>query len=112
MSRLTVKTLVVVVGKHLPVAVSVHGPAMVVSILAEVKTCHTWLSVHAVEFFVPLHSRYLGSIKINPDEPLSVNVNVNRQQPIILLHKIGKFVKVWRLRKFSVQAIRPAVIFA
>ena len=77
MSGLAVVALVVVVGRNLPVVVGIDGPHVVEVIVSEVKVLETLLLVDTVEVFLPGDLGLGLRVKVDPDEAVDVNANVD-----------------------------------
>lgn len=112
MCHFAVKTLVVVVCQRLPIISTFHSPSMVEVVLGEVKAFRALLGVNAFALLIPRDLRYLGGVKVDPDETKLVDVNMNREKSVLIFVKIFYILKIRRLRKSAIETIRPPVIFA
>lgn len=72
-----VVTLIVIIGKNLPVEVALHVPSVVKDIVFEVVVIEARLFVNAVKVILPSHFGHVSSIQIDPDKAVSVNMEMD-----------------------------------
>lgn len=110
MGTLAVVALVVVVCENLPVVVTLHLPGVVKLIVLKVVLLEAGLRVDALKVFVPRNLGRIFAIKVDPDEALVVNVDVDREKTVLGNVKITDVLEARRIGEVAVEIIGPAVL--
>lgn len=110
--NLAMITFVVVVGEGFPVVLARHAPDVIKFILGKVKMFESFLRVDTLKVVGPFHFRFRGRIQVDPDESNGIDMDMDRKEAMVLLVEIWDGVKARRLGKFSVYAVRPAMVLA
>lgn len=110
--RLAVIALVVVVRQDLPVVVALHLPRVVKHVVVKVVVFEPRLLVNPFKVVLPRHLGHLTRIHVDPDKPVLVDVDMQREQAVFRLVKILHVLVPGRLGQLAVQPIRPPVILA
>lgn len=72
-----VVTLIVVIGKNLPVEIALHVPGMIKDIVFKVVVIKARLFVNPVKVILPGHLGHVSSIQIDPNEAVSVDMEMD-----------------------------------
>ena len=110
--RRAVVALVVVIRQDLPVEVATLLPGVVEHVVVPVDIVHARLLVDPLEVVLPRDLGLLLSVQVHPDEPVAVDVHVDRQQTILALVEPVKVLVPRRLGELAVQPVAPAVVLA
>lgn len=78
--NLAVIALVVVIGKNLPVEVTLHIPGVIEIIFIKVVILEARLLIGTFKVIFPGNLRGLGSIQVDPNEAIAVKVHVDRRK--------------------------------
>ena len=81
-SNLAVIALVVVIGKNLPVEVTLHVPGVIEVIFIKVVVLEARLLIGTFEVIVPGDLRSLRRIQVDPNEAIAVKVHMDRGELI------------------------------
>lgn len=73
-------TLVIVIGKDLPVEVSLHVPGVIEVIFIEVVVLEAWLLIYPVEVILPSYFGCLAGVHVDPDKAIAVDVGVRGKE--------------------------------
>jgi len=68
---------VVVVGKDLPVVVTLHLPGMVELVVGEVELLVSFLLVDTIEVVFPGDLRLGAAVEVDPDEVVDIDMDMN-----------------------------------
>lgn len=109
---LAVVAFIEVVRSDLPVVVGVKLVRVVQLVVIEVELVKSRLLVGTVEGLLPGDLGGLLRVQVNPDEPLGIDTEVDREQAVLGFVEILQEVIVGRLGQLAVQAVRPSVIAA
>lgn len=109
-------TLVVVLDKTLPVGIQVHIPFMIVNkLLREVKLVHPFTLVDIPQLILPPDTGLLAicsGLEIHPHKPSLVDMDMHGEEAMLAFVEALDSVEPRRLGKVSLEAVRPAVVFA
>lgn len=111
-TRRTMVAFIVIVGQNLPVVVSLHFPNVIEFVFIEVELLTPCLRVNAFKFVLPGYLWLLLAIKVDPDEALIVDVDMNGKQTIFALVKMVQLLISGSLSKRPIQPIRPSMVLA
>lgn len=92
MTRWTMVAFVVVVRQDLPVIVTCHLPRVIELVIVEVELLTSLLPVDSFEIVVPGDLWLCFAVKIDPDQTMVINMDMDRKETVLCFVKSDELV--------------------